>query len=92
MSAATTAATVRYRVRHETAYRYAHTAEHAWQRAHLRPRSAPYQRLLQHALTITPEPTERRSDQDFFGNPVEHFALARPHTASRCRCCSYTSG
>ncbi len=82
MSAATTAATVRYRVRHETAYRYAHTAEHAWQRAHLRPRSAPYQRLLQHALTITPEPTERRSDQDFFGNPVEHFALARPHTAS----------
>ena len=81
MSADPHALEARYRVRHETTYQYAHTAEHAWQRAHLRPRVTPYQRLLHHALVIVPEPTECRTDQDYFGNSVERFALARAHTA-----------
>jgi len=69
----------RYQVVHETEYRYEWPADSAWQLAHLRPRAAPRQTLLAHRLSVEPEPTDSAEDLDYFGNPVQRFAVAAVH-------------
>ena len=69
----------RYRVVHETEYRYEWAADSAWQLAHLRPRAMPTQRLLGHRLQVEPQPAESVSDLDYFGNPIERFAVLSAH-------------
>ena len=83
--------TVVYRVEHDTEYRYAMPADNAWQLAHLQPRATDWQDVLQHALAIEPEPTERLHDVDFFGNPVVRFAIARTHDSLLVRAVSIVS-
>jgi transglutaminase-like putative cysteine protease len=69
----------RYRIVHETEYRYAWPADSAWQLAHLRPRPTPRQQLLAHRLRVEPEPAECADDLDYFGNPVQRFAVPMVH-------------
>ena len=72
-------ASARYRVMHDTHYRYAAPVSLAQQLAHLWPRKSPWQRCLSRQLTISPEPTRRRDEQDVFGNPLTRLAFERPH-------------
>ena len=65
----------RYRVVHETRYRYPQAVTSARQQAHLTPRATAWQSVEQHRLTITPAPTERAEDEDYFGNPVTRCAI-----------------
>jgi transglutaminase-like putative cysteine protease len=69
----------RYHLVHETEYRYEWPADSAWQLAHLRPRATARQAVLAHALAIDPEPAESEADTDYFGNPVQRFAVTASH-------------
>lgn len=72
-------ASARYRVMHDTHYRYAAPVSLAQQLAHLWPRESSWQHCLSRQLTISPEPTRRRDEQDVFGNPLTRLAFERPH-------------
>ena len=65
----------RYRVIHETSYRYVPAVSSARQQAHLTPRATEWQQLLEHTLTITPPPDERRDSEDYFGNRITRCVL-----------------
>ncbi len=64
----------RYRVIHETRYRYPSAVASTRQVAHLTPRNTDWQKRLEHHIGITPTPSERSEDEDYFGNHVTRFA------------------
>jgi transglutaminase-like putative cysteine protease len=69
----------RYRISHETRYRYSKSVSLGHNEAHLLPREAPHQRVLQSELRIQPEPAVCLTREDFFGNAVTYFAVQEPH-------------
>ena len=66
-------------VTHETRYAYSPAVETAQHLAHLKPRATPSQRLVSHALTVSPEPAQRSESPDVYGNARAFFALADNH-------------
>ncbi len=75
----------RYEVIHETEYRYEWPADSAWQLAHLRPRVTDHQTVLRHHLEIEPLPSELDAGVDYFGNPVQRFAVPVSHDRLQVR-------
>ncbi|WP_434608048.1 transglutaminase family protein [Pseudomonas sp. R1-7] len=69
----------RYQILHETHYHYDSPVSLAQQLAHLWPRDCEWQRCTEQQLSISPEPTTRRDEQDVFGNPLTRLAFERPH-------------
>lgn len=69
----------RYRIHHETRYRYSKPVSLCHNEAHLLPREAPHQRVLQSELRIRPKPAVCLTRKDFFGNAVTYFALQESH-------------
>ncbi|WP_047283696.1 MULTISPECIES: transglutaminase family protein [Pseudomonas] len=69
----------RYQVFHDTHYRYDSPVSLAQQLAHLWPRACAWQRCSERQLLISPDPTNRRDEQDVFGNPLTRLAFERPH-------------
>lgn len=77
---------IRLEVEHLTAYRYASPVELAQHLACLRPREdAGRQRLRAHRLSVLPTPDHQVQGQDAWGNPRDHFELARPHETLEVR-------
>ena len=70
---------------HETAYDYAPAVRTAQHMAHLKPAHGPRQRLLEHQLTITPEPAQRSESVDVYGNTRSFFSLQSAHEQLRVR-------
>jgi transglutaminase-like putative cysteine protease len=70
---------VQYRIRHETVYDYQSDVAHAHHLLHLVPRPAPFQRCLEHAVSISPASVSRREEVDAFGNPVTRIEIATTH-------------
>ncbi len=68
-----------YHVVHETTYAYESRVAVAQQLLHLTPRDLPRQRRLEHAIRISPQPSETTEHLDYFGNPVQHAVLDSPH-------------
>lgn len=68
-------------VRHRTRYRYASTAVFSQHLLRLTPTACPGQRVLNCALTITPEPDGIDRHTDMFGNVVHVATVVRPHGA-----------
>ncbi len=66
-------------VRHRTRYRYASTAVFSQHLMYLTPLTAPGQRVLANAITITPEPDGIDRHTDMFGNVVHVATVSRPH-------------
>ena len=66
-------------VTHETRYDYTPPVETAQHLAHLKPMSTVSQRLVSHALKITPEPAQRSESPDAYGNARAFFALESTH-------------
>ena len=66
--------------KHTTTYVYSQPAVNCHSEVHLHPRSAPGQRVLDHLLTITPEPDFVSSRVDCFGNHISYFSIHEPHT------------
>ncbi len=66
-------------VTHETRYDYVPPVETAQHLAHLKPMSTRSQRLVSHALTISPTPAQRSESPDVYGNARAFFALDSTH-------------
>ncbi len=64
-------------LKHTTIYRYSQPVSFGEHRLMVRPRESYDQRLLEHTLTIDPEPSELRWLQDVFGNSVAIATFAR---------------
>ena len=71
---------MRWAIRHRTAYRYASAVRDSFNEARVRPPSDRQQRLENFQLTVNPAvPVNHYTD--FYGNWVDHFDVAEPHTA-----------
>lgn len=68
-----------YRVRHQTTYTYSAEVSASYGRGHLRPRDLPWQRLVEHSLTVDPLPTDVGEEQDAYGNPDTYFHVTTDH-------------
>lgn len=66
-------------ITHETRYDYVPGVETAQHIAHLQPPNTPYQTCLSHRLDITPEPTDRDTRTDAFGNHRSYWAMSGYH-------------
>ncbi|MBC7917685.1 MAG: transglutaminase family protein [Rhodoferax sp.] len=66
-------------ITHETHYRYQPAVETAQHMAYLQPANHAGQRLLQFALSVTPNVALQRDTPDVYGNMRCFFALQTPH-------------
>jgi transglutaminase-like putative cysteine protease len=66
-------------VTHSTRYDYTPPVETAQHLAHLKPMSTASQRLVSHALTISPTPAQLSESPDVYGNARAFFALESTH-------------
>lgn len=66
-------------VTHSTRYDYTPPVETAQHLAHLKPMSTASQRLVSHALTISPTPAQSSESPDVYGNTRAFFALESTH-------------
>ena len=66
-------------VTHSTRYDYTPPVAAAQHLAHLKPMDTVSQRLVSHALTISPTPTQRNESPDVYGNARAFFALESTH-------------
>lgn len=71
--------TRRYRVTHRTHYRYSDLVTSSYGRAHLTPRDTARQRCLEFVLDVDPEPADRSTSRDAYGNISSFFHVTRPH-------------
>ncbi|MGU3294480.1 transglutaminase family protein [Williamsia sp. M5A3_1d] len=71
--------TRRYRVTHRTTYDYADVVSASFGRCFLLPRAMPGQRVLSAEVTIDPEPADRSTGTDIFGNADIYFHVRTPH-------------
>jgi len=70
---------MRLHVIHETRYAYTPPVETGQHLAHLRPMNTASQRLLRHALTVSPTPAQLSESTDVYGNVRAFFALESTH-------------
>lgn len=66
-------------VTHSTRYDYTPPVETAQHLAHLKPMGTASQRLVSHALTISPTPAQSSESPDVYGNTRAFFALESTH-------------
>ncbi|MDX2103959.1 MAG: transglutaminase family protein [Alphaproteobacteria bacterium] len=67
-------------IRHRTIYSYGSTVLLSHHLAHLTPRLAPGQQVLQSRIDITPRPRRLVPGTDHFGNHTLYFQIDEPHT------------
>ena len=80
-SAADAPTTRRYRVTHRTCYTYDDVVSSSYGRCYLIPRELPHQRVVDTDVTIDPEPDDRSTGLDVYGNTDTYFHVHTPHTA-----------
>lgn len=73
--------TKRYRVTHRTEYRYSDLVTGSYGRGFLTPRDSLRQRCVAHRLVIDPEPADRSTSRDTYGNISSYFHVTTPHRA-----------
>ena len=70
-----------YQITHRTEYRYSDVVTSSYGRGFLTPRDTPHQRCLAHALDIDPEPADRSTSRDAYGNVSTYFHVTERHHA-----------
>jgi transglutaminase-like putative cysteine protease len=68
-------------VTHTTTYLYSQPVSLCHTDLRLKPRGDGSQSVLEHQLSILPEPDETFEHPDYFGNQVTYFSLQEPHQA-----------
>ncbi|HMC58888.1 MAG TPA: transglutaminase family protein [Candidatus Solibacter sp.] len=68
-----------YGATHTTTYLYSRPVTLCHTELRLKPRGDGNQRVLEHQLSIRPEPEETFEHRDYFGNQVTYFSLQEPH-------------
>ncbi len=81
MSGAVAAPSRRYRVVHRTEYRYSDVVTSSYGRAHLTPRDGTRQRCRSFTLDIDPQPADRSTSRDGYGNISSYFHVTERHRA-----------
>jgi transglutaminase-like putative cysteine protease len=71
----------RYRIVHRTVYRYSDVVTSSYGRGFLTPRDTDRQRCVDHALQIEPEPADRSTSRDGYGNISTYFHVTTAHQA-----------
>ena len=71
----------RYRAHHRTVYEYSDVVTSSYGRGFLTPRDLSRQRCLSHQLRIDPEPADRSTSRDVFGNITSYFHVTARHHA-----------
>src|SRR5262249_59861378 len=71
----------RYRIIHRTEYRYSDVVTSSYGRGFLTPRDLARQRCLHHELRIDPEPADRSTSRDGYGNISTYFHVTTAHSA-----------
>jgi transglutaminase-like putative cysteine protease len=71
---------MKYRIVHETQYSCSETVSVGHNEARLKPRATPRQTLLNHFLSISPEPSIKSETFDYFGNPIVRFSFNQGYT------------
>ena len=66
-------------VTHETHYRYQPAVETAQHMAYMRPKEHAAQTVLEHTLSVNPQPAQLRDMADVYGNSRCFFSLQAPH-------------
>jgi len=74
---------MKLRILHETVYAYAPAVDTAQHIVHLKPRDTASQRLVSHALRVSPQPVTRSERIDAWGNTRCFFALQTSHEELR---------
>ena len=69
----------RYRVSHSTIYEYSDVVTSSYGRGFLTPRDTERQRCLAHRLRIDPEPADRSTSRDVYGNTSSYFHVTERH-------------
>ncbi|OYN82656.1 hypothetical protein CG716_00040 [Mycolicibacterium sphagni] len=70
-----------YRVTHRTEYGYSDVVTSSYGRGHLTPRDTTAQRCLAYELEIDPEPADRSTSRDVYGNISSYFHVTERHHA-----------
>ena len=70
----------RYQVTHRTEYRYSDEVTSSYGRAHLTPRDTRRQRCLDFAFDVDPEPADRSTSRDAYGNVSSYFHVTQRHS------------
>jgi transglutaminase-like putative cysteine protease len=81
MTDPTAAASRCYRVVHRTEYRYSDVVTSSYGRAHLTPRDGTRQRCLAFTLDVDPQPADRSTSRDGYGNISSYFHVTQRHRA-----------
>lgn len=68
-----------YRIRHASKYAYSEPAAVCHNLVRLAPRESERQRVVSHRLIVSPEPADRATREDLFGNRVEYFSIQDAH-------------
>jgi transglutaminase-like putative cysteine protease len=71
--------TRRYQITHHTEYCYSDVVTSSYGRGFLTPRDASRQRCLSHELRIDPEPADRSTSRDGYGNISTYFHVTTAH-------------
>ena len=69
----------RYRVFHRTRYTYDDDVSSSYGRCHLTPRDLPHQRVHRQELRVDPDPADRSTGVDVYGNSDTYFHVRTPH-------------
>ncbi len=68
-----------YQIVHRTVYHYSDVVTSSYGRGFLTPRDAATQRCLSHELLIDPEPSDRSTSRDAYGNLSSYFHVTERH-------------
>lgn len=68
-----------YQITHRTEYRYSDVVTSSYGRGHLTPRDTDRQRCLATSLDIDPEPADRSTSRDVYGNVSSYFHVTERH-------------
>ena len=70
---------MKFEVSHRTVYRYSQPVSISHHLLHLTPRPATFQRCSDFAIEISPAPSVRAADVDYFGNPTTFVTIQQTH-------------
>lgn len=70
-----------YRITHRTEYRYSDVVTSSYGRGHLTPRDTLQQRCIGYELDIDPNPSDRSTSRDVYGNISSYFHVTQHHRA-----------
>ena len=70
-----------YQITHRTRYRYSDVVTSSYGRGFLTPRDTANQRCLRHEVRIDPEPADRSTSRDGYGNISTYFHVTTAHRA-----------